>query len=44
MDLGFLESVNRRKQKIESFEIRQKIRIFYDTTTTVILAIYFSTT
>lgn len=41
---GFLESANRRKQKIKIFEIRQKIRTFYDTTTTAILAIYFSTT
>lgn len=36
---GFLELVSRRKQKMESFEIRQKMRKFYDMTTTAILAI-----
>lgn len=41
---AFLESVNTRKQEIESFEIRQKMSTFYDTTTTAILAIFLSTT
>lgn len=41
---AFLESVNTRKQEIESFEIRQKMSTFYDTTTTAILAIFLSIT